>query len=171
MRTKFRQKDVENSCQIWDFVCIALIILLSIITYFRNIIWDNELTLGEDIIKKSPEKERGHNNLGIVYFKQGRPNEAVEEYLTALNLRPDFAEAHYNLGNVYANQGRLDDAIEEYLITLRLTPDDPDTHYNLGNAYDIKGLKEKAKREFETVLKLRPDDTKARQALESVDYP
>jgi len=42
-----------------------------------------------------------HYNLGIVYFKQGRYDEAINEFTIALKLKPDFKEAYRNLEVVH----------------------------------------------------------------------
>lgn len=146
-------------------VFIILLTLLSIAACLRNIIWKTDLTLWKDVVIKSPAKERGHYNLGNTYSIQGLLNEAVKEYLTALELKPDFAAAYNNLGNVYSSQGRFDEAIKEYLSAVKLKLDYADAHYNLGSIYKIKGLNDEAIKEFEMVLKIRSDDTEAGQAL------
>ncbi|MBI5893435.1 MAG: hypothetical protein HZB79_07280 [Deltaproteobacteria bacterium] len=58
-------------------VFITLLFSISITTYFRNIIWNDELTLWEDVVKKSPEKARGHSDLGLAYYK-GQLNDAIK---------------------------------------------------------------------------------------------
>ena len=41
---------------------------------------------------------RSHNNLGVVYQRQGRLDDAVREYQTAIKLKPDYADAHQQSG-------------------------------------------------------------------------
>src|SRR3990172_7133903 len=83
---------------------IGLIFLIAaaagIATYQRNKVWRDEISLWMDVISKSPDKTRGHINLGVVYDKQGHINEAIKEYKLTLTLKPDNADAHYNLGVV-----------------------------------------------------------------------
>ncbi|HAM49771.1 MAG TPA: hypothetical protein DCP92_03415 [Nitrospiraceae bacterium] len=40
-----------------------------------------------------------HNNLGLAYQSKSLFDMAIEQYQTALILKPDYAEAHNNLGN------------------------------------------------------------------------
>lgn len=117
-----------------SFGYIVLLILLFIAAYFRNTIWKRDVTLYEDVVKKSPIKARVHNNLGVAYSRQGRIDEAMQEYLIAIKLKPYFVEAHNNLGNIYHIQGRYDEAIQEYLIALRIKPDYTLAQYNLWRA-------------------------------------
>lgn len=123
-------------------IFIILLISFSTVTCFRNIIWKNSLALWEDVVKKSPKKEKGHNNFGNAYNMQERYDEAINEYLEALELKPDYTDAHNNLGGAYHMQGRLNEAIEEYLIVLKLNPNYAAARYNLDVAYKMKELKD-----------------------------
>ena len=40
--------------------------------------------------------------------------EAIESYIQAIKINPDFADAHYNLGIAYVNSGMDKEAIESY---------------------------------------------------------
>ena len=93
-----------------------LILLPMTGTYWRNGIWNSELELWTDCLKKSPNKDRPHYNLGNVFLKQGKYQEAVDEYSEALPINSNFAEAHYNLGNAYLMIGNRGLALKEYEI-------------------------------------------------------
>jgi len=77
-------------------VMILAVIILSVTAHARNMIWRNEVTLWEDVVKKSPYKARPHTNLGSYYEKQERLDDAVREYQTAIKLQPDLFMPHYN---------------------------------------------------------------------------
>jgi tetratricopeptide (TPR) repeat protein len=138
-------------------VMILVVISLSLTAYARNIIWRDEVTLWEDVIKKSPRKARPHFNLGVAYFVQGSFDDAIREYQTAINLKPDYARAHSNMGSVYHQQKRLDDAIRAYQTAINLKPYYADTHYNLGLAYHQQGRLDDAVNAFQATIKIKPD--------------
>ena len=146
-------------------VMILVVISLSLTAYARNMIWSDEVTLWEDVVKKSPYKARPHYNLGGAYEEQGRLDDAVREYQTAINLKPDYALAHYNLGVVYQKQGRLDDAVREYQTAIKLKPDYAEAHNNLGVAYQKQGRLDDAIKEYQTAIKLKPDYADAHNNL------
>jgi len=60
-------------------------------------------------------------NLGGLYFQTGQFELAVEQFRTAVNLKPEFANAHYNLAVAYREIERIDLAIKELELTLRLS--------------------------------------------------
>ena len=85
--------------------------------------WKNDLILFEKITGKSPNAVSAHNNLGLVYAGQGRFDEAIEEYLIALKLKPTEVNIHYNLGLAYKKKGLSDEAKKKFEIVLKLKPD------------------------------------------------
>ena len=142
-------------------VFIVIGALYTIGTINRNKVWQNDLNLWSDTLKKSPDSEMAHNNLGVVYRSQGRLDRAIAEYQAALRLNPDYAEAHINLGLVYASQGQWDKAIAEYQAVLRLNPDSVGAHNNLGIAYASQGQWDKAIAEYQAALQQNPDYAEA----------
>jgi len=137
-------------------ISLAVSVVYSVGTVSRNAVWGDDLTLFTDTVRKSPDAAVPHNSLGIVYVKQNRLDEAVNEFIAALKLKPDLAEAHTNLGNAYLHQNRLDEAINEYITAVKLKPDLAETHNNLGNAYGNQNRLGEAVKEFITAVKLKP---------------
>ena len=148
-------------------ICV-LVVILSVATYQRNLIWKDDLTLWTDVVQKSPTKARGHNNLGIAYQDLGRSDEAIQEYKTALALEPNYAEAHNNLGSIYSKLERPDEAIQEFRTALTLKSDNAEAHYNLGIAYQKLERFDEAIQEFRTALTLKPHDAEAHYNLGNV---
>jgi tetratricopeptide (TPR) repeat protein len=138
-------------------IMIIAVISLSLTAYARNMVWQDEMTLWEDVVKKSPYKLRPHYNLGEIYQKQGRFEDSIKEYQTAINLKPDQAQPHYNLGVAYQSQGRLEDAIKEYQAAISFDPNLIKPHHNLGMIYQKQGRFEDAIKEYKLAIKLRPD--------------
>jgi Flp pilus assembly protein TadD len=145
--------------------CMLIVIILASVTYARNMVWQSEVALYRDVVRGSPHKARGHNNLGNAYLKQNRLDEAVHEFITALKLNPDYAMAHNNLGDAYVKQKRLDEAIHEFITALKLDSDLTEAHNNLGTVYLMQNRLDEAVHEFITALKLNPDLAEAHNNL------
>jgi tetratricopeptide (TPR) repeat protein len=144
--------------RLWKAMGIGgIVVVLSVATYQRNKIWQDDLTLWNDVVLKSPQKARGFNNLGKAYFEQGMLSEAQETLNEAIRLNPGFAEAHLNLGNVYKNLERINDAQQEYKTALSLNPKLPEAHNNLGVILESLGRFDEAIGEYRTALSLKPD--------------
>jgi tetratricopeptide (TPR) repeat protein len=65
------------------------------------------------------------NNLGFIYFKLGRYEEAVTWYRKAIELDPKRAIAYANLGDALAQLGRADEARRAYQTFLDMSPKAP----------------------------------------------
>ena len=79
----------------------ALIVVLCLFTYQRNLLYQDRFLLWSDAVAKSPNKARPHNNLGRAYALQGDWDRAIEEFRTAARLDPDFIIARQNLLDAY----------------------------------------------------------------------
>ena len=55
----------------------------------------------ERLIEANPNDPELHKDLGNIFYRSDALFLALEEYRTALFIRPDYFEAQYNLGNVY----------------------------------------------------------------------
>jgi tetratricopeptide (TPR) repeat protein len=147
---------------------VLVVIFFSALTFARNALWRDEVRMWKDVVSKSPNKARGHLNLGVALGKQGRFAEAVGEFQTTLKLDPYQAKAHNGLGMIYNDLGRLDDAIKEYQTALMINPKDANVHMNLGNVYQRKHLLDDAAREFRAALLLNPNDASAHNNLGAI---
>ncbi len=68
---------------------------------------------------------RIHNDLGVLFGRQNRLEEAEGELLKAIEISPSFAEAHFNLALIYGNGGRLEESLERLQTALELEPENP----------------------------------------------
>jgi predicted O-linked N-acetylglucosamine transferase (SPINDLY family) len=105
------------------------------------------------------------NNLGLIGYMQGRPDEAVAHYLKAIDLRPDFAEAYNNLGNALKTLERFDEAIGCYRQVVALQPDRIDTHSQLGSLLRRQGRYDDALHSYLQALALKPDNAQIHNNL------
>ena len=54
-----------------------------------------------------------YNNLGIVYYNQGKVEGAIEAFRRAIQLNPGDPDPHNNLGIAYGKMGLYQDAYRE----------------------------------------------------------
>lgn len=103
--------------------------------------------------------------LAMSCHDQGRYEEAVTAYQSALQFRPKFPVALSNLGNTYKAMGRLDEAVGSCQAALRLKPDYHTAYNNLGVALVAQGKLVEAAECFENALKYAPQDAVAHANL------
>jgi tetratricopeptide (TPR) repeat protein len=139
-----------------SLVAVLLVIACSSITYSRNILWQDSITLWQDTALKSPQKFRPRFNLAKEYEARGYLDLAAESYRAAISLKPDDVTAHNNLGNDYLNQGRFGEAIKEFQTAVHLNPEASLPHDNLGYIYFKQGRLDEAIREYQAAIKSSP---------------
>ncbi len=91
--------------------------------------WRSEMSLYSRMVREEPASELVRYNLANTLFKAGRREEAIEQLLLAVKLRPDYPSARYNLGRYLAESNRGAEAIEHLEAYLRLRPDAPDAPF------------------------------------------
>lgn len=73
------------------------------------------------------EKLNMYYNMAAVYAKEGKYEDAEQEYLHALSINPTDADVHYNLGILYDDElNEPEKAIAHYRRYLKLNPHSPD---------------------------------------------
>jgi len=166
--------DVHSKARILTWMKPALgslvLAVLMALAWKQAQIYRNQETLWQDTLSKNPNSWLAYSNLGNFYARQGRLDEAIQQFLALLKVKPDHVDAHYNLGTAYLSQERLDDAVQEFSAALKLQPDYIDAHNNLGTVYLKQGRLEEAAQEFLTISKLQPDYINAHYNLGSVYF-
>jgi tetratricopeptide (TPR) repeat protein len=137
-------------------LCLALV-ALSVWTYQRNQVWETEVSLWTDVVKKSPNKARPRLSLGYALSKQDRPDEAIAQYAKAIQLNPEYEQAHNGLGAVLEKQGRFDEAVQHYRRALQIFPKYVAAINNLGVALEKQGKIHEAMEHYRVALDLKPD--------------
>ena len=112
-----------------------VILIFSILTYTRNEVWKDELTLWNDVVEKSPKKARAYNNRGLAYFQNKDYNPALADFLKALELNPKYHHTYKNLGILYFKVRQHEKAIELYNKFIELFPFDSEIYLNRGHCH------------------------------------
>jgi tetratricopeptide (TPR) repeat protein len=84
-------------------------------------------------------------NLGTMFYRLGRVEEAEPYLRDAVRYGPDLAQAQYQLGALLENRGEPGRAIEHLTRAAELDPADPKPHYVLGRIYRRQGDEQKAR--------------------------
>ena len=99
-------------------------------------LWKNSITIFNHAVrvtdKKYPSFSLAYNNLGQGLYLKGKKEEAISNYMKAIQLNPMHIKAYYNLGIALYAEGRNMEAISNYKIAIKLRPGFAYAHYNLG---------------------------------------
>ena len=108
-------------------------------------------------------------NLGTIYYRQRKYQEAERHYERAIEADATYPLAHYNLGNLYDEQGDLTRAEQHYTTALELNPNYADAHFNLALLSERRGDFLKAMRHWKSYLKLDSTGTWANIARRQLE--
>ena len=97
------------------------------------------------VIKLNSKFVDGFYNLGNIYNKLNKENEAIENYKKAIEIDKKYFKAYNNLGNIYRKRGYNRKALENYIITLIINPNYKRAYHNLAGVLQHYTLEEKNK--------------------------
>lgn len=102
----------------------------------------------ERAFQLKPRDPKGQSMLGLVYFKLGLLDRALEIYDALVRDNPIDATLHVNLGLVHLKAGRLHQAIKEFSNATDLAPEHKKAQNYLGLAYAQVGDYSRAREAF-----------------------
>ena len=141
---------------------VSLILFtFSIASYARNNLWRDPIALWEDVVRKSPNKARGYNNLGFLYTQASQNDKAIDVLKKAAELKQTYSIARHNLGLAYAKKGMIDNAIKELRLSVESDPSNAMAHYDLALAYIKKGEMQNALQQLQNAIRYKPDYAEA----------
>ncbi|MGH7514341.1 MAG: tetratricopeptide repeat protein [Gemmatimonadales bacterium] len=108
-----------------------------------------------------PSDAGAHNNLGVLYYQKGLIEDAIAEFVRALELDPKMQVAQSNLDIAYRESGHYDRRITELRERVRRHPEDRDARWELGRALAALGRHADAIAEFQALLAWQPNDVPA----------
>lgn len=94
--------------------------------------------------------------LGNAFIQLDKPQEAIDCYQRAIQLRPDFHEAYYNLAVAEAYQQNWKAAAAAFRKTLQLHPDHAESHYGLGKLAEQIEQTQTAAAHYRRAIQLSP---------------
>ncbi len=136
-------------------VMCVITLILSLVTYRRNNVWKDEISLWKDVVAKSPNKPRGWYNL-TRFMGESDPAHANEYYEKAIRFKPHSVEEYNDLATIYWHMGKTEEAMELYGKVLQRRPDDAKALSNLANIYLDKGVYEKAIEMYKKSIDINP---------------
>ena len=103
----------------------------------------------EKTVASMPVSANAHYNLGVALSQRGEWDRCIEEFRSALKLRPGLLEARINLAGILLQKGDYDGCIEQSLKALEFRSDLIEGCINIGIAFIHKGMPEQAIQSFE----------------------
>ena len=109
---------------------------LALFTWQRNNVWQSEISIWTDIVRKSPALPRAYVNLAKAYGEKGEHERAETLLLQASNIAPEDGHTLLSLGAALENLNRHAEALDFYNRALHQQgTDKAKVHRNLSGLY------------------------------------
>jgi Flp pilus assembly protein TadD len=109
------------------------------------------------LVQDVPSGAKQHLDYGLALQKEGRWEEAEEQYKIALSFKPGDAKSHMNLAVVLMAEAKYDAAASHMEEALRLQPNDGEFHFNYASLLQRLGRGDEAGPQYEAAARLLPD--------------
>lgn len=117
-----------------------------------DIIYLKQVAEVQEKLNQAKDASQTYLSMGEVLLRQKRVDEAVVNWMRAINLDPNLIPAHQRLGAIYQRQGQTQNAIREFLIVAHIFQKQGDTN--------------RAMETCQAALKLDPRNAEVLTALE-----
>jgi len=97
-----------------------------------------------------------YNARGLLFMRRKSPGPALEKFMQAVSLDPDFLEARMNVGNITLGFRKYDTAAEQFSYIIGKRSKDYDAHIGLGVAQRGLGKIDDAEKEYNAAKDIDP---------------
>jgi len=101
---------------------LVLLVALAGMTWRRSMVFHNAETLWRDTIAQNPDAWVAHHNLGAVFLRQDRYDQARLAFAETLRIEPEHAKTYHNLGMLYWEKGDAAEAARCFNKAFELDP-------------------------------------------------
>ncbi|MBS4034204.1 MAG: protein kinase [Ignavibacterium sp.] len=110
----------------------------------------------KEIVKKFPKEKEAYRFLGIYFRYRYRYEEAINNFIKALELDPEYSKAYNSLAYTYSDMGDYEKAIEYFKKFMALSPGDAGPLDSMGDLYFKSGDLDKAITKYKEALEVKP---------------
>ncbi len=136
---------------------LFFVLFLSGLSYARNNIWKDSLTLWNDVISKNNQDWSAYSNRSMAYEELGQWENAIADCSSAIAINPKKAIAWYNRGVAFENLGQTDKAIADYSQTIAVDPDFIRAYSNRGLLYSNQEQWDKSLADYAKAIMIDPE--------------
>lgn len=170
----FWEKRASISLQtkkILDTSAILLILLFILLTWNRNMVWKDSVTLWTDVLDKNPGCLEAYGNRAFIFNENKQYEEALKDLNAGLVIDPANVSFYKSKGIIFDHMGKYDLALANYSKALEYNPDEYKCYLLRGIIYTDKFAKyDSGIADFKKYLTRYPDDINATFNLGVANY-
>jgi protein O-mannosyl-transferase len=122
-----------------NYIFIAFAIFCFALTYNRNQVWKDGISLYKDVVEKYPGVSYAHFSMGQNFQAAGELNDGLASFNRSIELDSSSAEVYFFRGTLLYAQKNYDAAVKDFKTAIALKPNYAEAIYNLGICYSTMG--------------------------------
>lgn len=111
----------------------------------------------EMVIAKNPNSYKLYNNIGDIYFNEGKYDDAERAYKKVLEHDNNDFNALAFSGEINFKKQNFEEALKYFLVSHKIKPDNLELNYHMGICYGYLNQLNKAESHFKHALSLNPN--------------
>ncbi|MBF0274819.1 MAG: tetratricopeptide repeat protein [Nitrospinae bacterium] len=143
-------------------IFMALILLMFLMfTLARIPVFDSEVTLWEDVIKKNPKNSRAYQNRGASLFDQGKYQEALKDFNKCIdfnNLKRYPEKPFINRGETFKRLKRYEESLNDFNKAIEINNKSSVAYFHRANLQKIMGRIPEALEDINKAINISPDN-------------
>ena len=125
----------------------------------------NEITKLKENIEKDYRNIKSLNDLGVIYLKLGKYDQAIEQFKKALEVDPNYTFGPFLFGNIYTDAKNYQEKINDFKDVIKTNREYARAHNYLGLTYLKKKNYSAAKNSLLESIRVNPNYAKANNNL------
>jgi tetratricopeptide (TPR) repeat protein len=97
---------------------------------------DDAIAKLQESVKQNVNKAKTVHDLGVAYLERHMEDKAIDSFIKALNIDPNYLSAYVNLGYTYQHKESYEKAIQSFEKALILNPKSAKLYNTIGLIYD-----------------------------------
>jgi Tfp pilus assembly protein PilF len=151
------RKRIGSRRSMLHLLLVALLLVLSAISFVRAKVWRNSITLWDDAVSKVPASDRSWGLLADAYRQSGNIEAVRRTYERALAYNPDNPHALNGLGEICTRSGQLDQGYAYLDRLVKTHPRHAAGWVSLGNNFLRRHDYAQAEKAYLQALAIQPD--------------
>lgn len=149
-------KDNQRSGKLAIYGFGGLMVLFFVMTWQQNKVWTDSDTLWTHVLKHEDKTSLPYRNRANYRRDQGRTEEALADYNSAITLKPDAA-LYNSRAKLYFNLKQYQQSLDDYNRAIAMDSTEGEFYINRGAVFALSNDLPRALEDFNKGLKLDPD--------------
>lgn len=149
-------KDNQRTGKLAIYGFGGLMVLFFVMTWQQNKVWTDSDTLWTHVLKHEDKTSLPYRNRANYRRDQGRTEEALADYNSAITLKPDAA-LYNSRAKLYFNLKQYQQSLDDYNRAIAMDSTEGEFYINRGAVFALSNDLPRALEDFNKGLKLDPD--------------